>query len=609
MVSYALDKRCQLTASRQLCYLCGGSGMTKTCPLDECCLSFHPWCSRRYNPFSDGSLCAEHHGNCLTRNFDRYKHLLKKARDALEIRTSRGMPGLRGPPGFCWFVINSIYFPAAADLTQLPTPSQPPVQASETPQTTCYLDREIASTVSQLQDLSEISLPLLNEAQQSPNFPVAAEAQGYLGRPKPSSVEVLVLMELQSKLARKEMKECSRLLEKGRLGDDTTSTNGSVSEAKHGCAVCMDVESLEETLNCARCNLSFHKSCTGLLVVADQDWVCDVCLYMPAKSLPCALCGHGGGAMKRTINRAGSLDLPTHPYSQEENLWVHIFCAKVTPGVSFVVDSKAQITIDLSRLKLEFFKTPCAVCKERTGVVIGCNTFRCTEAFHAECGKKRNIIGKFKDGADQIKVFCNRHRPSSKDAEIALLSKKLAERVLACAKGTENTRSLEERSVKKNKWTRFEQQKLLQMVETYGQITGRQQKFTVEVDLGLRPAVKANFPERAILPPELIKECRLSIPGRTVSQCKAYYSSKLLPRLELKSKKYATRASSETACSLCGYRCFQGDYWKCRECSGLFDTDCLTTMGYGHLLEEPFSCPSCVMKRRKLAYSNCHFCA
>mmetsp|Transcript_16014 Transcript_16014/g.29338 ORF Transcript_16014/g.29338 Transcript_16014/m.29338 type:complete len:601 (-) Transcript_16014:2826-4628(-) len=596
MASYAVMKHLPLPASRLCCYLCGASGLTEECTLDNCKLTFHPWCARRYSPNSDGSICAEHDGNCIRRASNRYKQLLKKAHVEFEMGTDREKPGIRGGTSFAWFVLNAFYFPAGADLSQLPQRTNQSMP--EVCEQSCFIDEEIAATTKRLRELSGSYQSLLDIAKQHPNYPSFSPLQPLEGKMKHASEEKLVLLELQDERARRELKECWKLLEKGRQSEDTISTTGSVSEGKANCAVCTDLDSQDEAVVCARCNSSFHTGSTG-----SQNWLCDVCTYMPAHKLPCALCGLSGGAMKRTINRAGSLDLPTYPYSQDENLWVHVFCARLTPGVTFSGMPCDSMRIDLSGL--EFFKTPCAVCKVRTGVVIGCNQILCKEAFHAECGKKQNMVGKFRDGVDHIKMFCNKHRPLSKLTDIALLSKKLADRVLAYAKPSENARICDDnKQRKRKKWSRHEDKKFLRIIDTFLKKSGQQQTFRVEVKMGAPASAKVILPERAVLSPDQIKTNRLSIPGRTVSQCKSYYTKKLLPRLERKRRRGTSKTPSAASCSLCGS--VSSLDWKCAECESLIHSGCLTIVGYSHLLTEaPFKCPSCSTKRRKLDQACC----
>jgi hypothetical protein len=69
------------------------------------------------------------------------------------------------------------------------------------------------------------------------------------------------------------------------------------------CQICSDGDYTEsnQIVFCARCNISYHQRCYGILQIPEGNWICDLCKYYgpDGRLMRCALCTRRGGCLRR----------------------------------------------------------------------------------------------------------------------------------------------------------------------------------------------------------------------------------------------------------------------------------------------------------------------
>lgn len=292
--------------------------------------------------------------------------------------------------------------------------------------------------------------------------------------------------------------------------------------------------------------------CFGIPEVPEGDWICDLCkeIGRHAEAPPCALCMVRTGAMKPTIHSAYGSTFPNYSDCQSvPKVWVHVFCARQVPGIT-VSDPSHFSGIDLSRIQPHRFKDHCEVCKTDSGACLLCSYKKCKAAYHPECGKSQFIETRARYESDDVRLYCNLHKPSKLRRQLIAKEKKHVDEVLAFSKNFEEAkRTLDPRKKRKRQqevvvhqldrpFTIDEDFELEMKLERALRIVRKNslQRFTVSFRLNSKSKRGQASVEQpryyTLVAPEVILKDRLQIEGRSVSETFVHYKEKQYPRLK-----------------------------------------------------------------------------
>lgn len=122
---------------------------------------------------------------------------------------------------------------------------------------------------------------------------------------------------------------------------------------------------------CRRCKLCVHTSCYSPDTAPGPDWTCDSC-RAESRSVICALCGKGGGALRLATDHS----------------LCHVVCALLVPEVSIT----PRGLVDLSLVPTKRSNPECLLCGHRGRPVVHCQaSATCTLALHTGCAIRDNI--------------------------------------------------------------------------------------------------------------------------------------------------------------------------------------------------------------------------
>mmetsp|Transcript_26592 Transcript_26592/g.47764 ORF Transcript_26592/g.47764 Transcript_26592/m.47764 type:complete len:448 (+) Transcript_26592:1472-2815(+) len=291
--------------------------------------------------------------------------------------------------------------------------------------------------------------------------------------------------------------------------------------------------------------------CYGIPEIPEGDWICDQCreLGRGAESPPCALCTVKAGAMKPTIHSANGSTFPNYSNCRKfSRVWCHVFCARQLAGVN-VSDHSHYSGIDLSRIQPHRFKLECEACNTKLGACLQCNYKKCRAAFHPECGKAQFIETRVRSDIEEVKLYCNQHKPSKLRRHLVVKEKKHIDDVLSFAKIFEEAKKTEDPRKKRRRqhellaklerpFTMEEDFELESKLERALKAVRKrcQQKFTVSFRLNSkskRGQAMVDQPRYfTLIAPEVILKDRVKIEGRSVAETFAHYKEKQYPRLK-----------------------------------------------------------------------------
>ena len=176
------------------------------------------------------------------------------------------------------------------------------------------------------------------------------------------------------------------------------------------CCVCYNMDEDEYILNpivvCSACHLYVHRDCYG---VKDhtEEFICHKC--RDSGTPRCCLCGKGGGAMKKDVDR-----------------FFHLFCALIDTRVDFK-----------DKLYLSGFKVTgrssgnCSLCGKGEGLLTQCE--ECETVFHYFCAWHNGLLFTPAEVQDtnlrtvsavrrmQVGVRCLRHSSEARDISLQQL--------------------------------------------------------------------------------------------------------------------------------------------------------------------------------------------
>ena len=122
------------------CGLCGQAGMTTLCAQPDCFRTLHPWCPQLFTNSARSQTCEVH---IFGKKRDRFSHINQTLvrvpfNPSLVLSLHRMDKSSRNQSASCctgpvfWYLINSQYFPASANLSVLPDFRQGVVSCAET---------------------------------------------------------------------------------------------------------------------------------------------------------------------------------------------------------------------------------------------------------------------------------------------------------------------------------------------------------------------------------------------------------------------------------------------------------------------------------------------
>jgi Zn finger protein HypA/HybF involved in hydrogenase expression len=453
-----------------------------------------------------------------------------------------------------WFAVAD-FFPAEAQLQQLPDfSSVPNLEILEYPpwendSITAMIEGYEADLARVTSKVTSFKVPELQDRN------VRIEESAILAEVKmldlrPGLEEYLAYFE-------KSFKE-SPLLEGKSSKGNSSMRKGVKPEDDCMCEVCGDGDYDEDDLivicsvmSKQKCDKGFHMHCYGIPEVPEGDWICDMCreFSSPMENPPCALCTVRVGAMKPTVHSAFGSTFPNYSSCQSvAKVWVHVFCARQIVGVT-VTDSAHFSGIDLSRIAQTRFKIECEVCNSKCGACLQCSYKKCRVSYHAECGKPQFIETRARSEIEEVKIYCNQHKPSKLRRQLAVKEKKHIDEVLNFSKTFEEQCRLEDPRKKRKRVQDivprlelpFSMQEDIQLEDKLEQALRaiRKQcskKFTVSFRLNSkskRGQACVDQPRYyTLIAPEAILNDKVRIDGRSVDETFAHYKEKQYPRLK-----------------------------------------------------------------------------
>lgn len=538
--------------------------MTTFCNADRCPHVLHPWCKQRYSDF-----CAAHQGKakrkdadkassskqCIRSALDDEGVLRRMKEDSSELHADSSSTG-----SVFWYAISD-YFPAEAQLTQWPDFASaskidplileyPPSQGDEDYVSALIemWEAEVAETSKRIDEI-KASVPCQEPKQVRPE-------------------ESAILVELKLLEFRQSQEDYLNYFEKSQEFKETPTQQGKSSKGAARpvkpdddclCEVCGDGDYDEDDLIviCSvrltqHCEKGFHMHCYGIPEVPEGDWICDLCneLGEGAESPPCALCVVRGGAVKPTIHSAEGSTFPNYSNCTSlSKVWCHVFCARQLAGV-VVSDPTHFSGIDLSRIHPSKFKLECEACETRSGACLQCNYKKCLVAYHPECGKLQYVETRVRSDIEEVKLFCNLHKPSKLRRQLVVKEKKHIDEVVGFSKAFEEARKTDDPRKKRKRpqevvchqlekpFTLEEDLELEMKLDRVLRAVRKhcQQRFTVSFRLnskskrGQASVIQPRY--YTLIAPEVILKDRVKIDGRTVSETFAHYKERQYPRLK-----------------------------------------------------------------------------
>ena len=115
------------------------------------------------------------------------------------------------------------------------------------------------------------------------------------------------------------------------------------------------------------------------------------------KAVECALCGQGGGALKRT----------------REGAWCHLVCARWTSGSEF--NARTQLVHGVPRALKKAAKRTCGLCKRPRGTSapLQCGEEQCPTNFHLTCAQQQGLqtahVDFLDSGSSELVAYCKAH--------------------------------------------------------------------------------------------------------------------------------------------------------------------------------------------------------
>lgn len=242
------------------------------------------------------------------------------------------------------------------------------------------------------------------------------------------------------------------------------------------CQICSDGDYTEsnQIVFCARCNISFHQRCYGILQIPEGNWICDLCKYYGpnGRFMRCALCTRRGGCLRRTNIEARSeywkLRNPvyyeamiSHPTTETEPpdalqdaelgddvsvnsknfenflfydyyteldkhraedlekephphlAWIHLSCCLWNTELEVqLYQVPPEKVLGFDKLEKKRFGLTCNVCGQKEGACVQCASRKCHEAFHVECARRTKVFMEAKNSENRhYTVYCDRHAP------------------------------------------------------------------------------------------------------------------------------------------------------------------------------------------------------
>ncbi|CAI6056015.1 unnamed protein product [Clonostachys chloroleuca] len=200
------------------------------------------------------------------------------------------------------------------------------------------------------------------------------------------------------------------------------------------CAICAQIEPLDNHLSCRECRLPVHRKCYGVLDTAKSlnKWTCDMCTNdkNPQVSIQykCVLCPveltehdfveqpkltHHKKKMSEKDREREKLEVqqarkaaefyrkkqeelnrPVNPREAlkrtADNNWVHVTCAVWTPEVRFGNAKALMPSEGIPSIPRARYDETCMACNDRGGACVFCP--QCRLSFHVECARKQDHI-------------------------------------------------------------------------------------------------------------------------------------------------------------------------------------------------------------------------
>ncbi|CAN6480180.1 unnamed protein product [Victoria cruziana] len=198
------------------------------------------------------------------------------------------------------------------------------------------------------------------------------------------------------------------------------------------CHVCC-IGTGEETnriLSCASCHLAVHQKCYGVSEVPAGRWLCSWCSRNTSlrgkhserlksnlagrlsaeggATKPCVLCPNSGGALK-------PIAVADDEHDNSGPRFSHLFCCLWMPEVHAEDSEALEPIVNIDRIKENYKKLPCSVCKVKYGACILCSNASCRTSFHPLCAReaKQGLEIRRKVGSNDVELvaFCSRHSP------------------------------------------------------------------------------------------------------------------------------------------------------------------------------------------------------